>query len=106
MLDAIPGNKRGYFLARGLLGVRDEEAARADLEDYRWGIDENSDSWFIRAKAGHNRLVPRSRPSLRGGFANTTGRVRAKRAPHCSPTRNQSALEVMPDAGVHPHDDE
>ncbi len=58
MLDAISWNKRGYFLARGLLGVRDEEAARADLEDYRWGIDENSDSWFIRAKAGHNRLVP------------------------------------------------
>ncbi len=58
MLDAIPWRVRGYFLARGLLGVRDEEAARADLEDYRWGSDEGSDSWFIRAKAGHNRLLP------------------------------------------------
>ena len=58
MLDAIPWNQRGFFLARGLLGVRDEEAARANLEDYRWGKDENADSWFIRAKAGQNRLVP------------------------------------------------
>ena len=58
MLDAIPWNQRGYFLARGLLGVRDEEAARANLEDYRWGNDESADSWFIRAKAGQNRLVP------------------------------------------------
>ncbi len=58
LLDVIPWDRRGYFLARGLLGVRDEEAARANAEDYRWGADETSDSWFIRGKGGLNRLVP------------------------------------------------
>ncbi len=58
LLDAIPWGDRGYFLARGLLGVRDEEAARANLEDYRWGDNAAGDSWFIRAKGGQNRLLP------------------------------------------------
>jgi integrase len=58
LLDAIPWESRGYFLIRGLLGVRDAEAARANLEDYRWGEDENSDSVEIRAKGEKNRLLP------------------------------------------------
>lgn len=58
LLDAITWDQRGYFLARGLLGVRDEEAARANLEDYRWGEDEAGDSWIIQGKGGINRLLP------------------------------------------------
>ena len=37
LLDAIPMESPELFLARGLLGVRDEEAARANLADYRRG---------------------------------------------------------------------
>lgn len=58
LLDAIPLESRGFFLARGLLGVRDEEAARADLADYRRGADETADTWRIRAKGGMDRLLP------------------------------------------------
>lgn len=58
LLEAIPWNVRGYFLARGTLGVRDEEAARANLEDYRYGETPESDSWHIRAKGGRDRLLP------------------------------------------------
>jgi integrase len=58
LLAAIPWEIRGYWLARGLLGVRDEEAARALLSDYRRGPDEASDEWLIRAKGGRDRLLP------------------------------------------------
>ncbi|MCH7866688.1 MAG: tyrosine-type recombinase/integrase, partial [Myxococcales bacterium] len=58
LLAAIPWEIRGYWLARGLLGVRDEEAARALLSDYRRGPDAGSDEWLIRAKGGRDRLLP------------------------------------------------
>ena len=58
LFDAIPWEIRGYWLARGLLGVRDEEAARALLSDYRRGPTEASDEWLIRGKAGRDRLLP------------------------------------------------
>ena len=58
LFDAIPWEIRGYWLARGLLGVRDEEAARALLSDYRRGPTEASDEWLIRAKGGRDRLLP------------------------------------------------
>ncbi|HIG69089.1 MAG TPA: hypothetical protein EYG46_17445 [Myxococcales bacterium] len=35
-----------------------EEAARANLEDYRFGETPESDSWHIRAKGGRDRLLP------------------------------------------------
>ncbi len=58
LFDAIPWSIRGYWLARGLLGVRDEEAARALLSDYRRGPGEDADEWLIRGKGGLDRLLP------------------------------------------------
>ena len=58
LLEAIPWRVRGYFLARGTLGVRDEEAARANLDHYRFGETAETDTWHIRAKGGRDRLVP------------------------------------------------
>ena len=65
-LGGIPERERGYFLARGLMGVRDGEAARALVEDYRRGKPSegghfDSDELTVREKGGGIRvlLVPR-----------------------------------------------
>ena len=58
LLEAIPAEIREYWLARGLLGVRDEEAARGLLSDYRRGPTDDSDEWLIRGKGGRDRLLP------------------------------------------------
>lgn len=56
-LEAIPENARGYFLARGLLGIRNQEAIRAELVDYRRGQD-GRDELAIRGKGRTFRVLP------------------------------------------------
>ncbi len=58
MLSAIPEKRRGFFLVRGYMGLRDEEAARALVEDYRVGDLPEDDELFVRGKGGRNRLLP------------------------------------------------
>jgi len=58
MLSAIPEKRRGFFLARGYMGLRDEEAARALVEDYRAGDSPGEDELLVRGKGGRNRLLP------------------------------------------------
>jgi integrase len=97
LLDAIPLESRGLFLARGLLGVRDEEAARADLSDYRRGADETADTWHIRAKGGRDRLLPVPVELARWvRQAHGEGRLSVAGIPlfpnpHAHPTRNPDA---------------
>lgn len=62
-IDAIPAEERGYFLARGLLGVRHQEAVRAELVDYRRGPwDEDRGLWLddliVRGKGRTFRILP------------------------------------------------
>lgn len=56
-LDGIPEADRGYFLARGLLGIRNLEAVRAELVDYRRGQD-GRDEIVIRGKGRTFRVLP------------------------------------------------
>lgn len=56
-LDAIPEAARGYFLARGLLGIRNEEALRIRVSDYRRGPD-GADEVSIRGKGRRFRVLP------------------------------------------------
>jgi integrase len=56
LLAAIPREARGLFLARGLMGLRAEEARRALLEDYRRG--ERGDELVVRGKGRRFRVVP------------------------------------------------
>jgi site-specific recombinase XerD len=60
ILAAIPWDHRGFFLARGYMGMRPREAVRARVEDYRRGAaeDGSDDSLRIRAKGDRDRLVP------------------------------------------------
>lgn len=58
MLAAIPEDLRGFFLARGYMGLRDAEAARALMEDYRVGDSAEADELFVRGKGGRNRILP------------------------------------------------
>ncbi len=100
LLAAIPWEIRGYWLARGLLGVRDEEAARALLSDYRRGTDSNSDEWLIRGKGGRDRLLPvptelarwvrEHRPALTPALL---------QEPCCSSTRWQRPARTQPRDG-------
>jgi len=55
-LAAIPAPARGYFLARGLLGIRHQEALRACVAHYRRGPD--GDEISIRAKGRRFRVLP------------------------------------------------
>lgn len=62
-IDAIPAPERGYFLARGLLGIRHQEAVRAELVDYRRGPwDEERGLWLddmiVRGKGRTFRILP------------------------------------------------
>jgi len=54
ILAAIPAEKRGVFLARGLMGLRPSEAARANVEDY----DFDRDLLTVHAKGGRVRFLP------------------------------------------------
>lgn len=56
-LDGIPEADRGYFLARGLLGIRNEEAVRANLEDFRRSPTGPGEI-VIRAKGRKFRVLP------------------------------------------------
>lgn len=56
-LAAIPDEARGYFLARGLLGIRNQEAIRAELSDYRRGAD-GRDELVVRGKGRTFRVLP------------------------------------------------
>lgn len=56
-LDGIPAAARGYFLARGLLGIRHGEALRLELADYRRGQD-GRDELLIRGKGRRFRVLP------------------------------------------------
>ena len=58
MLAAIPEQQRGFFLARGYMGLRDEEAARALTEDYRVGDSPEFDELMVRGKGGRIRFLP------------------------------------------------
>jgi integrase len=58
MLSSIPEAQRGFFLARGYMGLRDEEAARALLEDYRLGETPDADELVVRGKGNKYRVVP------------------------------------------------
>lgn len=62
-LAGIPDGSRGYFLARGLLGIRNQEAIRANLADYRRGAwDEESGRWLdelvVHGKGRVFRVLP------------------------------------------------
>ena len=62
-LDGIRPESRGYFLARGLLGIRNQEAIRAELVDYRRGPwDDEAGRWSdqisIRGKGRRFRVLP------------------------------------------------
>lgn len=56
-LEGIRPEARGYFLARGLLGIRNQEAIRADLVDYRRSAD-GLDQLSIRGKGRTFRVLP------------------------------------------------
>ena len=56
-IAGIRENSRGYFLARGLLGIRNQEAIRANLEDYRRGPD-GRDELAIQGKGRTFRVLP------------------------------------------------
>lgn len=58
MLSAIPEKRRGFFLVRGYMGLRDEEAAWSLVEDYRVGDLPEDDELLVRGKGGRNRLLP------------------------------------------------
>jgi site-specific recombinase XerD len=58
MLSSIPEKRRGFFLVRGYMGLRDEEAARSLVEDYRLGDTPADDELFVRGKGGRNRRLP------------------------------------------------
>lgn len=60
-LAAIPEAARGYFLARGLLGIRHQEALRLEVGDYRRreGDDgERLDDLSIKGKGRRFRVLP------------------------------------------------
>jgi len=62
-LAEIPIDARGYFLARGLLGIRHQEALRASVSHYRRGPwDEKKGRWrdelSIKAKGRRFRVLP------------------------------------------------
>lgn len=58
MMQAIPWDVRGFFLARGYMGLRDEEAVRANVEHYRAGPDADADELLVQGKGGRLRLLP------------------------------------------------
>lgn len=62
LLAAIPWEVAGYFLARGFMGIRDEEAARANVGDYHFGEPDAEgrylDQLTVRAKGSRRRTVP------------------------------------------------
>jgi site-specific recombinase XerD len=58
MLAAIPEKRRGFFLVRGYMGLRDEEATRSLVQDYRLGETPADDELFVRGKGGRNRFLP------------------------------------------------
>ncbi len=62
LLAAIPWPVAGFFLARGYMGIRDEEAARANIGDYHWGdptaAGQHRDQLTVRAKGARRRVVP------------------------------------------------
>jgi len=58
ILSSISEEIRGFFLARGYMGLRDEEAARALVEDYRVGDTIEDDELLVRGKGGRNRWLP------------------------------------------------
>jgi integrase/recombinase XerC len=58
MLAAIPEKRRGFFLVRGYMGLRDEEATRSLVQDYRLGETPADDELLVRGKGGRNRLLP------------------------------------------------
>jgi len=55
LLEEIPWESRGLFIARGLMGLRAEEAMRAMLEDFRRG---ERDELWVRGKGRRARLLP------------------------------------------------
>ena len=60
-LAAIPEEARGYFLLRGLMGVRHQEALRIEISDYRRNEDEDGhprDEVSIKAKGRRFRILP------------------------------------------------
>jgi integrase len=62
MLGAIPWPVAGFFLARGFMGLRDEEATRANLGDYHWHEPDKRgacrDQLTVRGKGKRGRIVP------------------------------------------------
>lgn len=59
----IPADARGYFLARGFLGIRHQEALRAEISHYRRGPwDDEHGRWrdelSIKAKGRRFRVLP------------------------------------------------
>lgn len=66
-LGAIEWKHRGFFLARGYMGLRPAEARRALVEDYRRGAaeDGSQDILRVRAKGNRDRLVPVDREVAR-----------------------------------------
>ena len=54
LLGAIPWELRGLFLSRGNMGVRPEEALRADVADWHW----ETDRLKVRGKGARERIVP------------------------------------------------
>ncbi len=53
----IPEDARGYFIARGLLGIRHQEALRLEIGDYRRGVD-GLDEVSIKGKGRRFRVLP------------------------------------------------
>jgi integrase len=62
LMEAIPWDKAGFFLARAYMGLRDEETARAVIGDYAFGEpDENgsyNDRLTVRGKGRKVRILP------------------------------------------------
>lgn len=56
-LAGIPDAARGYYIARGLLGIRHGEALRLEVADYRRGQD-GRDELLIRGKGRRFRVLP------------------------------------------------
>ncbi len=57
-LAAIPEDARGFWLVRGLMGLRNAEAQRASTGDYRRGSTPATDELLVQGKGKKHRLLP------------------------------------------------
>lgn len=78
ILEAIPWEHRGFFLARGYMGMRPREAVRARVEDYRRGalLKMAQRTSYESERRGIATVLFQLILKSRGGFASSGHRLR------------------------------